>query len=119
MFRFALTHERRFLREGERAGWGVREREENTGLSRSRLSFRGRSNNMLNPSNIRGRTGGRLGSGYNRSSGGGAYRSNRADYSSRNAEGRSGDRNEYRNNNNNNDTRDPFRVKFGGPLSYN
>lgn len=106
--KFALTHERRFLRDGERSGWGARDREDGNG-HRNRLGFRGRAG--LNPVGARGRTSGRggyRGSGYRSNRGGtdyrGDYRDNR------------GDRADYRNNA---EQRDPFRIKFTSPLTYN
>lgn len=107
--RFALTHERRFMRDGDRAGWGTRDREDGGG-HRSRPGFRGRAG--LNPVGARGRGLGRgtyRGSGFRGNRGSGDYR---GDYR---GESR-GDRGEYRGNS---DQRDPFRIKFSSPLTYN
>ncbi|CDJ27815.1 Eukaryotic translation initiation factor 3 subunit C, related [Eimeria mitis] len=106
--KFALTHERRFLREGDRAGWGGREREDGNG-HRTRPGFRGRTG--LNPVGARGRTTGRgayRGSGFRSNRSGGEYRGDYRD--------NRGDRNDYRNNA---EQRDPFRIKFTSPLTYN
>ncbi|CDJ68623.1 eukaryotic translation initiation factor 3 subunit 8, putative [Eimeria necatrix] len=107
--KFALTHERRFMRDGDRAGWGTRDREDGGG-HRSRPGFRGRAG--LNPVGARGRGLGRgtyRGSGFRGNRGSGDYR---GDYR---GESR-GDRGEYRGNS---DQRDPFRIKFSSPLTYN
>ncbi|KAL8452310.1 hypothetical protein Emag_002429 [Eimeria magna] len=107
--KFALTHERRFMRDGERSGWGGRDREDGGGF-RGRSGFRGRAG--LNPVGARGRGSGR---GGHR---GGGYRGNRGaggDYRGEfRGDGR-GDRGDYRGNH---EARDPFRIKFSTPLLY-
>ncbi|KAL8431566.1 hypothetical protein Efla_000612 [Eimeria flavescens] len=106
--KFALTQERRFIRDGERVGWGGRDREEGGGF-RGRSGFRGRAG--LNPVGTRGRGMGRGGhrGGYRGNRGGGDYRGDHR------GEGRGGDRGDYRNNH---ESRDPFRLKFSGPLLF-
>ncbi|KAL8273287.1 hypothetical protein Esti_002788 [Eimeria stiedai] len=107
--KFALTHERRFMRDGERSGWGGRDREDGGGF-RGRSGFRGRAG--LNPVGARGRgsgRGGHRGGGYRSSRGGGG------DYRGEfRGDGR-GDRGDYRGNH---EARDPFRIKFSAPLLY-
>lgn len=107
--KFALTNERRFMREGDRAGWGGRDREDGGGY-RHRPGFRGRAG--LNPVGARGRgaagRGGFRGSGFRGNRGGGDYR---GDY-----RGDRGERGDYRGSP---EQRDPFRIKFSSPLIYN
>lgn len=107
--KFALTHERRFMRDGDRAGWGGRDRDDGGG-ARSRPGFRGRAG--LNPVGARGRgigRGGYRGSGFRGNRGGRDYR---GDYRGDNR----GDRGDYRSNA---EQRDPFRITFSSPLLYN
>lgn len=96
------------MREGDRAGWGGRDREDAGGY-RSRPGFRGRAG--LNPVGARGRgtgRGGFRGSGFRGNRGGGDYR---GDY-----RGDRGERGDYRGSP---EQRDPFRIKFSSPLIYN
>ncbi|OEH75606.1 eukaryotic translation initiation factor 3 subunit C [Cyclospora cayetanensis] len=107
--KFALTHERRFMREGDRAGWGGRDREDGN-YYRNRPGFRGRAG--LNPVGARGRgtgRGGFRGGGFRTNRGGGDYR---GDHRGENR----GERGDHRGNQ---DVRDPFRIKFSSPLTYN
>lgn len=97
------------MRDGDRAGWGGRDRDDGGG-PRSRPGFKSRAG--LNPVGARGRGIGR--GGYRGSS----FRGNRGgrDYQKDYRGDNRGDRGDYRNIA---EQRDPFRITFSSPLLYN